>query len=169
MCYHYQRGQAQGLPTTRREHIMAKAIIKGYGKVDFDLANYDNNTFDFYSVALLDKYDEITEELHFIDEADFRQTLSEYPEPFCECEEVREFEAVCNGESYGVEACVTVAYVYEHTVMLNGQPCHFDAAVNLMDDELREKLHAEGIEDAQVFLDAYCKLHAEKYGEQFTI
>ena len=55
-------------------------------------------------------------------------------------------------------------------VMLNGYEVDFDACVNLMDDEIREALHAEGIETEQEFLDRYVMEHAKKYnGEEFTI
>ena len=55
-------------------------------------------------------------------------------------------------------------------VMLNGYEVDFDACVNLMDDEIREELHADGIDNEQEFLDRYIERHAEKYdGEQFTI
>ena len=55
-------------------------------------------------------------------------------------------------------------------VILNGGEVDFDACVNLMDDAIREALHAEGIDDAQTFLNRYIAAHAEKYnGEQFTI
>ena len=55
-------------------------------------------------------------------------------------------------------------------VMLNGYMVDFDACVNLMDDEIREELAAEGIETEQEFLNMYVERHAEKYnGEVFTI
>lgn len=55
-------------------------------------------------------------------------------------------------------------------VILNGYEVDFDACVNLMDDEIRETLHAEGIETEQEFLDRYIEEHAKKYnGEEFTI
>lgn len=55
-------------------------------------------------------------------------------------------------------------------VMLNGYEMDFDACVNMMDDEIREELAAEGIDDAQTFLDLYVERHAEKYnGEAFEI
>ena len=42
----------------------------------------------------------------------------------------------------------------------------FDLAVNLMDDELREEIHAELAPCTdQKFFDAYAARHAEKYGE----
>ena len=55
-------------------------------------------------------------------------------------------------------------------VVLNGYMVDFEACVNLMDDEIREELHAEGIETEQEFLDRYVAAHAEKYnGEEFRI
>lgn len=56
-------------------------------------------------------------------------------------------------------------------VMLNGHEQDFDACVNLMDDEIREELHAEMASDCteQEFLDAYCEKHLKKYGEEFYI
>lgn len=54
-------------------------------------------------------------------------------------------------------------------VILNGKQIDFAAAVALMDDELRERAHAIVINDEQAFLDCYCSLHAEKYGEEFQV
>lgn len=55
-------------------------------------------------------------------------------------------------------------------VMLNGDMVDFDACVNLMDDEIREELAAEGIDDEQTFIDLYVERHAEKHnGEEFAI
>ena len=56
-------------------------------------------------------------------------------------------------------------------VMLNGYEVDFDACVNLMDDEIREALHAEMAPcTEQEFLDAYIEAHAAKYdGEEFQI
>jgi len=54
-------------------------------------------------------------------------------------------------------------------VFLNDNEVSFDACVALMDDDIREEIHAEGIEDEQEFLDAYCDRHLEKYGEEFQI
>ena len=55
-------------------------------------------------------------------------------------------------------------------VMLNGYTVDFEACVNLMDDEIREELAAEGIESEQEFMDRYVDRHAEKYnGEVFQI
>lgn len=51
----------------------------------------------------------------------------------------------------------------------NGNEIDFEAAVELMDDEIREALHAEGYETEQEFFTAYEKAHAEKYGEEFRI
>lgn len=60
------------------------------------------------------------------------------------------------------------------TVSLNNTEVSFDACVELMDDDTREKVHSSidfssGEPTEQEFLDAYCKAHFEKYGEQFCI
>lgn len=44
----------------------------------------------------------------------------------------------------------------------------FDAARNLMDDELCEQIHGT-VETEQEFVDAYAKAHADKYGDEFVI
>ena len=55
-------------------------------------------------------------------------------------------------------------------VMLNGEMVDFDAAVNLMDDEIREAVHADLAPCAdQEFIDEYVKRHEAKYGETFEI
>ncbi|SDK41378.1 hypothetical protein SAMN05216189_103750 [Pseudomonas delhiensis] len=56
-------------------------------------------------------------------------------------------------------------------VTLNGQQIDFDAAVNLMDAELREELHsAQEWTNDQEFLDAYVQAHAAKFdGEEFQV
>ena len=51
----------------------------------------------------------------------------------------------------------------------NGNNIDFEAAVMLMDDEIREQLHGTGIEDEQEFYNAYCEKHYEKYNEEFEI
>lgn len=52
---------------------------------------------------------------------------------------------------------------------LNGALVDFEAAVELMDDELRETLHNEGYDDAQAFFSAYEKAHETKYGEEWEL
>lgn len=55
-------------------------------------------------------------------------------------------------------------------VTYNNTQVDFEAAVNLMDDEIREALHAELAPcTEQEFFDAYCKAHEEKYGEKFAV
>ena len=55
-------------------------------------------------------------------------------------------------------------------VILNGYEQDFDACVNMMDDDLREQVHAELAPcDDQVFLNRYCELHQKKFGEDFDI
>jgi hypothetical protein len=58
-----------------------------------------------------------------------------------------------------------------NTVMLNGNAISFEAAVSLMDDEIRETLHSELAPCAnQAFLDAYIQAHAQKFGgEEFVV
>lgn len=51
----------------------------------------------------------------------------------------------------------------------HGVSVDFDAAVNLMDDEIREALHAEGIESEQSFFAAYALEHSKKYGETWEL
>ena len=53
----------------------------------------------------------------------------------------------------------------------DGHLVYYDAAVELMDDDLREQLHREMAPCTnQEFYDAYVKAHAEKYnGEKFQI
>ncbi len=55
-------------------------------------------------------------------------------------------------------------------ITYNGNRYYFDAAVALMDDELREELHAElaGC-SKQVFFDEYCERHLGKFGAEFVI
>lgn len=55
-------------------------------------------------------------------------------------------------------------------VTYNNDQVDFEAAVNLMDDEIREAIHAELAPcTEQEFFDAYCKAHEEKYGEEFAV
>ena len=55
-------------------------------------------------------------------------------------------------------------------VLLNGYEVDFDAAVNMMDDAIREELHNELAPCTdQEFIDAYIEAHEAKYGEQFEI
>ena len=47
---------------------------------------------------------------------------------------------------------------------------NFEAAVELMDDELREQIHADLAPCTEAeFLAEYCRRHEQKYGEQFEI
>lgn len=55
------------------------------------------------------------------------------------------------------------------TVTLNGKQIDFQAAVALMDDEIREQAHQLVTGDEQVFLDCYCSLHERKFGEEFQV
>lgn len=47
---------------------------------------------------------------------------------------------------------------------------NFEVAVNLMDDEIREQVHAELAPCSELeFLTAYMAEHEKKFGEEFTI
>lgn len=52
----------------------------------------------------------------------------------------------------------------------HGHEIDFDAAVNLMDNEIREDLHdqADTTTD-QAFFDAYCARHEAKFGTPFVV
>ena len=45
----------------------------------------------------------------------------------------------------------------------------FDVAVNMMDDEIREQLHAEGIDTEQEFFDRYAAAHLDKFGAPWEL
>lgn len=49
-----------------------------------------------------------------------------------------------------------------------GVEINFDAAVSLMDDEIREDVHSDLAPcTEQEFFDAYCAAHLVKFGEDF--
>lgn len=48
-----------------------------------------------------------------------------------------------------------------------GSEIDYEAAVNLMDVELAEAVHAAGDQDPQAFFNNYCAAHLEKFGEEF--
>lgn len=51
-----------------------------------------------------------------------------------------------------------------------GVEIDFDAAVNLMDDDIREELHLEMAPcSEQEFFDAYCSAHEKAFGEEFEL
>lgn len=55
-------------------------------------------------------------------------------------------------------------------ITYKGHQYDADAAINLMDDEIREKLHsARDWKSEQEFFDAYVKAHAETYCKDFVI
>lgn len=52
----------------------------------------------------------------------------------------------------------------------NGKQINYDAAVQLMDDEIREELHAELAPcTEQEFFTAYEAAHEEKFGEEWEL
>ena len=55
-------------------------------------------------------------------------------------------------------------------INLSGTYVYFEAAVNLMDDDLREELHLELAPcDNQKFFTAYELAHKEKFGEDWEL
>lgn len=48
-----------------------------------------------------------------------------------------------------------------------GKEIYYEAAVAIMDDDLREELHNIGYETEQEFFDAYCEAHEERFGAEF--
>ena len=58
----------------------------------------------------------------------------------------------------------------KNMVNVNGTEVSMDAAVMLMDDEIREAIHSDIAPcTEQEFVDEYCKRHFEKYGEDFIV
>ena len=55
-------------------------------------------------------------------------------------------------------------------INMNGTEINYDAAVMLMDDEIRESLHFEIAPcTEQEFFTAYENAHVEKYGEEWEL
>lgn len=50
-----------------------------------------------------------------------------------------------------------------------GVGINFEAAGALMDDDIREQLHADGIDTEQVFFTAYAAAHLVKFGEVWEL
>ena len=57
-------------------------------------------------------------------------------------------------------------YIIREVCNEAGKWIDFAAAVNLMDNDLREQVYSQGLDDGE-FFKVYCKLHREKYGEEF--
>jgi hypothetical protein len=52
----------------------------------------------------------------------------------------------------------------------DGNKIFYQSAVNLMDDDIREELHAKLAPcTKQVFFDEYVKAHREKFNEDFVV
>jgi len=55
-------------------------------------------------------------------------------------------------------------------VILNDAPVDFAAAVAIMDDEIRENVHAAMAPcSQQAFIDAYCLAHAAEFNANFIL
>ena len=82
-----------------------------------------------------------------------------------------ELETGAEDDAFTDETLIgTVAFSDFPPISVTNQENHeidYDAAVNDMDDEIREKLHARGYDDPQEFFDDYCVAHEEKYGQEF--
>lgn len=99
---------------------MSKGTIKGYGKVDFDPMNYENNVYDLFIIAIVDPGSEnVKEEEHYTTESEFNSAIKNtygrelierrdfWPDyPYC--------EVWYNGECYECEQMLHVAYVVDH-------------------------------------------------------
>lgn len=55
-------------------------------------------------------------------------------------------------------------------IELNGRAADFESCVALMDDDIREEIHADLAPcTEQEFINEYCKRHFAKYGIEFEI
>ena len=55
-----------------------------------------------------------------------------------------------------------------NTVNINGKSYSAEDVVFYMEDEIREKLHADGYTDEQAFVDDYITEHEAAYDEDFA-
>ena len=55
-----------------------------------------------------------------------------------------------------------------NVINMNGTEINYEAAVELMDDELRESICGT-VDSEQEFFTAYENAHAEKYGEEWEL
>lgn len=81
---------------------------------------------------------------------------------------VEEFEIDENGDAEFIGTVTTSDMPIVTVADANDREVDFEAAVNTMDDEIREDLHSLGIEDPQEFFDAYAEKHEEKHGETWV-
>jgi hypothetical protein len=74
-----------------------------------------------------------------------------------ELAEMRQEYVALYGDAFGV-------------VVLDGQHFAYDAVVHLMDDDIRENVHADIAPCTdQEFLDAYCLAHEAEFNEEFIV
>ena len=64
--------------------------------------------------------------------------------------------------------CETSGFPPVTVMNSDGHEVDFDAAVNMMDDEIREELHRQGIDDPQEFFSAHADAYREKYDEDWA-
>ena len=70
----------------------------------------------------------------------------------------------------GKDDCISMdGITHKYVTNADGLKVDYDAAVALMDYEICEELHDEiAPYTDQEFFDAYCKAHAERFGEEFA-
>lgn len=69
-----------------------------------------------------------------------------------------------------IKACRAALIASNLVINPYGLEIDWDAAVALMDDDIREQVHAELAPcTPQAFFDRYCQLHAERYGEPWEL
>jgi hypothetical protein len=85
---------------------------------------------------------------------------------------------MCSGPSDNFDGSTVETYrAVENLprVIIDGRSVDFGTVVNLMDDDIRERLHSSIVWDelypgtCQNFANAYCVAHAEKFGEDFKV
>lgn len=62
-------------------------------------------------------------------------------------------------------------YALRSLIQEDGSVNNWESIVNLMDDETREQIASDwgDVPTEAEFLEAYCKAHLDKYGEEFAI
>jgi hypothetical protein len=86
----------------------------------------------------------------------------------CDLEEIKEEYELTDDEAVAI--CEELADIEAKYVEFNGNTVEYEIIENLMDDEIREELHAEYAPCTnQFFLDKYLEAHEAKFHEEFTI
>lgn len=96
---------------------MSKATVNDFGTVTFDPMDYDNNTYDLYTVAICDPdTEQVTEEEHYADEAEYRSALyNTYGREFMDEKlEDGSCDVERDGCTYECPCIYHIAYVVDH-------------------------------------------------------